>query len=57
MTHPASLLALKAGKVDVAATMQRLVAAYEKSGKLAKGDVRILWVSPNIPNQPVAVRQ
>lgn len=57
MTHPASLLTLKAGKVDVAATMQRLVMRYEESGRLARGDVRIIWASPNIPNQPIAVRK
>lgn len=57
MTHPASLLALKAGKVDVAATMQRLLAKYEEMGKLSKGDVRIIWVSPDIPNAPIAVRK
>jgi phosphonate transport system substrate-binding protein len=57
MGHPASLLSLKAGKVDVAATMQRLITRYEDTGKIAKGDVRILWVSPDIPNQPIAVRK
>ena len=57
MTHPASLLALKAGKVDVAATMQRLITRYEEMGKLSKGDVRVIWVSPDIPNAPVAVRK
>jgi phosphonate transport system substrate-binding protein len=57
MSHPASLLTLKAGKVDVAATMTRLVDAYQKNGKLVNGDVRILWTSPNIPNQPIAVRK
>jgi phosphonate transport system substrate-binding protein len=57
MSHPASLLTLKAGKVDVAATMERLVKGYVDQGKLAQGDVRILWTSPNIPNQPIAVRK
>lgn len=57
MSQPASLLTLKAGKVDVAASMQRLVTHYEETGKLAKGDVRIIWVSPNIPNRPIAVRK
>ena len=57
LSHPASLLTLKAGKVDVAATMLRIVARYEETGKISKGDVRILWTSPNIPNQPIAVRK
>jgi len=57
MTHPASLLTLKAGKVDVAAAMLKLVKRYEDMGKLKKGDVRVLWVSPPLPNQPIAVRK
>jgi len=43
--------------VDVAASMQRLVKRYEETGKLARGDVRIIWISPNIPNQPIAIRK
>lgn len=57
MNHLASMMTLKAGKVDVAATMLRLIRRYEETGKLAAGDVRIIWVSPPIPNQPVAVRK
>lgn len=57
LSHPASLLTLKAGKVDVAATMLRLIKRYEDTGKIAKGDVRVIWTSPNIPNQPIAVRK
>lgn len=57
MSQAASLLTLKAGKVDVAASMQRLVTHYEETGKLVQGDVRIIWVSPNIPGPPIAVRK
>ncbi len=49
MNHIASLMTLKAGKVDVAACMQRLVDRYLQTGKLAAGDVRVIWVSPPIP--------
>jgi len=57
MNHIASLMTLKAGKVDVAACMKRLVDGYLKAGKLAPGDVRVIWVSPPLPNQPTAVRK
>lgn len=57
MSHPASLLTLKAGKVDVAATALKMADLYMENGKLARGDVRVIWTSPNIPNQPIAVRK
>ena len=57
MSHPASVLTLKSGKVDVAACMLRIVKRYEDTGKLTKGDIRIIWTSPDIPNQPIAVRK
>ena len=57
MSHPASVLTLKSGTVDVAACMLRIVKRYEDTGKLAKGDIRIIWTSPDIPNQPIAVRK
>jgi phosphonate transport system substrate-binding protein len=55
MSHPASILTLKAGKVDVAAVMERLVRGYLKSGQLKPGELRVLWTSPPIPTQPIAV--
>jgi len=57
MDHMASLMTLKAGKVDVAACMQRLIDGYLANGKLKPGDVRVLWTSPPMPNQPVAIRK
>jgi len=55
--HLASLMTLKAGKVDVAAVAQKLVDRYKRDGKIAPDEVRVIWVSPDIPNQPVAVRK
>lgn len=57
MNHPASLMTLKAHKVDVAASMERMVKRYLDTRKLAPGDIRVIWVSPQIPNQPIAVRK
>jgi phosphonate transport system substrate-binding protein len=53
--HIASIMTLKAGKVDIAAVQERMLGRYISSGKLAPGDIRILWTSPSIPNQPIAV--
>jgi phosphonate transport system substrate-binding protein len=55
MNHLAAIMTLKAGKVDVAAVQERLVKRYIQTGKLAEGDIRIIWTSPSIPNQPTAV--
>jgi phosphonate transport system substrate-binding protein len=55
MNHIASIMTLKAGKVDIAAVQERMLGRYIESGKLARGDIRILWTSPSIPNQPIAV--
>ena len=57
MNHIASIMTLKAGKVDLAAVQPRLVDRYLQTGKLSPGDVRIIWMSPKIPNQPTAVRK
>jgi phosphonate transport system substrate-binding protein len=55
MNHIASIMTLKAGKVDVGAVQERMLKRYIQAGKLAAGDVRIIWTSPSIPNQPIAV--
>ncbi|HKE27086.1 MAG TPA: phosphate/phosphite/phosphonate ABC transporter substrate-binding protein [Bryobacteraceae bacterium] len=55
MNHLASIMTLKAGKVDVAAVNERMLNRWIQSGKLAAGDIRIVWTSPSIPNQPTAV--
>jgi phosphonate transport system substrate-binding protein len=53
--HLASVMTLKAGKVDVGAVNERMLSRWVQSGKLKAGDIRILWTSPSIPNQPIAV--
>ena len=55
MNHLNSILTLKAGKVDVAAVNERFMARLIATGKLGANDIRILWTSPTIPNQPIAV--
>jgi phosphonate transport system substrate-binding protein len=57
MTHPASIMTLKSHKVDIAATSQKVIDRYLHDGKIAAGDFRVIWTSPEIPNQPTAVRK
>jgi len=56
-SHEASILAVANKKVDIASTnlpdMQQLV----REGKVARGALRVIWVSKLIPNDPVVVRK
>src|SRR5262249_27738252 len=53
--HLASVMTLKAGKVDVGAVSERMMSRWRQSGKIGPKDIRIIWTSPSIPNQPIAV--
>lgn len=53
--HLASVMTLKADKVDVGAVNERMLTRWIQSGQLKPGDIRILWTSPSIPNTPIAV--
>ena len=55
--HMTSALTLVAGKVDVAAVGESIILMLVQTGKLHQGDIRPLWVSPRIPESPVAVRK
>jgi len=53
-SHAKSVLAVKAGKVDVGANM--LIEDMIEQGKIAPEEVVILWKSPPLPMSPFAVR-
>ncbi len=55
--HVASALTLLSDKVDLAAVSDTALAALIHSGKIPAGAIRTLWVSPGIPEDPVAVRK
>jgi phosphonate transport system substrate-binding protein len=55
--HLASMMALVAGKVDVAAISSRDLPAMIESGKLRNGEIRTIWTSPGIPDGPITVRK
>lgn len=57
MNHLASAMTLKAHKVDVAAVSMTMMKRQIETGKIGANDLRFLWTSAPIPNQPIAVRK
>jgi len=55
--HVLSALTLLAGKADMAAVSTSALQGLIQTGKLRAGEFRTLWVSPRIPESPVAVRK
>jgi phosphonate transport system substrate-binding protein len=56
-THLDTIMAVKSGKVDAGAFMAGIVGMLAQMNKLDANDVRVLWTSDLIPNEPVAVRK
>jgi phosphonate transport system substrate-binding protein len=53
----AAILTIKAGKIDAGSVMEEiLIPRLIALGKLAPGDLRILWTSDPIPHSPICVR-
>jgi phosphonate transport system substrate-binding protein len=53
----AGILTIKAGKIDAGSVMeQMLIPRLIALGKLAPGDLRVLWTSDPIPHSPICVR-
>jgi phosphonate transport system substrate-binding protein len=56
--HLASVMAIKAGKVDAGPVMKQvLIPRLIALGKLAPDDLRVLWTSDPIPDSPICVRK
>jgi len=55
--HLASLMTVKAGKVDAGAFMQGILNRMIQEHRIQPGDVRVLWTSELIPNSCTAVRK
>jgi len=55
-SHGASMLAVKNGSVEVAATNNIDMARMIEKGSIAKDDFNILWTSELIPGAPMAAR-
>jgi phosphonate transport system substrate-binding protein len=56
-SHEASILAVANKKVDVASTNLPDVQQLTREGKIARGALRVIWVSKLIPNDPIVVRK
>jgi phosphonate transport system substrate-binding protein len=56
-SHEASILAVANKKVDVASTNLPDMQQLTREGKVARGGLRVIWVSKLIPNDPVVVRK
>jgi phosphonate transport system substrate-binding protein len=55
--HPASVMAVKAGKVDAGAFMESAPRRFIRTNKMAADDIRVIWTSDLIPNGCYAVRK
>jgi phosphonate transport system substrate-binding protein len=54
--HLADMLAIQSGKVGAGAFDEAYMTHMIALGKMKPGDVRVLWTSQLIPNEPIAVR-
>jgi phosphonate transport system substrate-binding protein len=56
-SHEASILAVANRKVEVASTNLPDLQQLTREGKVRRGQLRVIWVSKLIPNDPVVVRK
>jgi phosphonate transport system substrate-binding protein len=56
-THPETVMAIKAGKVDVGAYQATAADRLIRTKKIAQDDIRVIWTSDLIPNSCYAVRK
>jgi phosphonate transport system substrate-binding protein len=55
-THMASILSVKAGKVDLGCTTALIITMLSNRGQMKPDDVRILWTSDPIVSDPIVIR-
>jgi len=55
--HPASVMAVKAAKVDAGAFMEAAPRRFIRTNKMAADDIRVIWTSDLIPNGCYALRK
>ncbi|MGI9033965.1 MAG: phosphate/phosphite/phosphonate ABC transporter substrate-binding protein [Acidimicrobiales bacterium] len=54
--HPAQETAVAARKVDLATDYDRNRTAMIEGGEIKDGDTKVVWTSPDLPNDAIAVR-
>jgi phosphonate transport system substrate-binding protein len=55
-SHPATVLAVKSGKIDIGCTTNMIFGLMVQNKMLNENDVRVLWTSAPIPADPIAAR-
>jgi len=55
--HPAQETAVATGQVDLATDFDRNRTALIEAGTIKEGDTKIVWESPELPNDAIAVRK
>lgn len=55
-SHPASVLSVKSGKIDIGCTSEYALDMMIRHGALNKGDVTVLWTSDPIVDDCIAIR-
>jgi phosphonate transport system substrate-binding protein len=56
-SHLASLMAVKASKVDAGGFSEMILTRMKRDNKIKPDDIRVIWRSDPIPNSPIAVRK
>lgn len=55
--HPAQETAVATGQVDLATDFDRNRTAMIEAGTIKEGDTKVVWTSPELPNDAIAVRK
>jgi phosphonate transport system substrate-binding protein len=55
-SHPASILSVKSGKIDVGCTTDLIFNIMIQNHMMKEGDVRVIWKSAPIVSDPIVVR-
>lgn len=56
-THPGSMQAVIQGNVDAAAVASSTLENQIQAGNVKEGDLKIIYESPNIPSDPIAIQK
>ncbi|MEC4804618.1 MAG: phosphate/phosphite/phosphonate ABC transporter substrate-binding protein [Jaaginema sp. PMC 1079.18] len=55
-SHAAQAIAVLSNQVDIASDYDRNLDVLESTGRIKKSDLKIIWKSAPLPNDPIAVR-
>lgn len=55
-SHAAQAIAVISGQVDIASDYDRNLDVLDSTGRISREDIKIIWQSDPLPNDPIAVR-